>query len=154
MSILTVRRLPVIALGAIAACAVSLPAMAGGGPDCGHKVTTRMDVEGGNGNISASDHAAGAQKRFETMDTDKDGRLTAQEINASHGAESIFWAQHRIASGERIKKLDSNNDGALTATEYAAGSQKMFETLDVNADGFLTPAEVSVDDSNRRAENK
>jgi EF hand len=152
MSILTVRRLHLVALGTIAACAVSLPVMAGGGPDCGQKVT-RMDVEGGNGNISASDHAAGAQKRFETMDTDKDGRLTAQEVSASHGAESIFWAQHKVATGERIKKLDSNNDGSLTAAEYAAGSQKMFEKLDVNADGFLTPAEVQVDDSNRRAQS-
>lgn len=148
MSILTVRGLHVVALGAIAACAVSLPAMAGGGPDCGQKVT-RVDVEGGNGNITASDHAAGAQKRFETMDADKDGKLTAQEINASHGAESIFWAQQRIASGDRIKKLDSNNDGSLTAAEYAAGSQKMFEKLDLNADGYLTPAEMHVESSNR-----
>lgn len=153
MSIFTVRRLHVVALASLAAGAVALPAIAGSGPNCGHKVT-RIDVEGGAGNISASDHAAGAQKRFETMDANKDGRLTAQEIGASHGAESIFWAQHGIASGERIQKLDSNDDGSLTAAEYAAGSQQMFEKLDVNADGLLTPAEVHVDNTNRRAGNE
>jgi hypothetical protein len=150
MSTLTLRRLHVVALASLAACAVSLPALAGDGPDCGHKVT-RVDVEGGNGNLSASDHAAGAQKRFETLDTNKDGRLTTQEVAASHGAESIFWAQHRISSGDRIKKLDSNNDGTLTAAEYADGSQKMFERLDVNGDGYLTPVEMHVDNSDRRA---
>ena len=145
MSIPSVRRFCAAALCVIGACGVSLPAMAGGGPDCQHKATA-VDVEGnGNGQISASDHAAGAQKRFEMMDANRDGKITAAEIEASHGAESIAWASDQISSGDKIKKFDKNNDGALSPTEYADGSQKMFGKLDADGDGYLTAAEMHTD---------
>ena len=105
---------------------------------------TRMNVEGnGDGQISAAEHAAGADKRFEMMDADKDGKVTAAEIDASHGAESAAWAKHQMSSADKIRKLDSDNDGALTRAEYADGSQKMFSKLDVDGDGNLTAAEMS-----------
>ena len=127
--------------GAIAALVVALPAAAGGG-DCQQK-STRLDVEGNpDGAISASEHAANADKRFEMMDADKDGRITAAEIGASHGAESAAWAKHRMSAAEKIRKLDADNDGALTRTEYAAGSQRMFTKLDADGDGNLTAAEM------------
>jgi Ca2+-binding EF-hand superfamily protein len=129
------------ALSAVAACAVALPAMAGGG-DCSQK-TTRLDVEGNpDGAISASEHAASADKRFDMMDADKDGRITAAEIGASHGAESAAWAKHRMSAAEKIRKLDADDDGALTRTEYAAGSQRMFSKLDADGDGTLTASEM------------
>jgi len=134
-------------LGAVAACAISLPAMAGGG-DC-HERLTRMDVEGGNGQISAAEHAAGAQKRFEMMDANHDGKISAAEISASHGAESVAWAKHPVSAADKIKELDSNHDGVLSEAEYAAGSQKMFNKLDVDGDGFLSADELRVDPRNR-----
>jgi EF hand len=130
------------ALCAIAGCGLSLPVLAGDGPDCQQKMT-RLDVEGnGDGQITAAEHAAGADKRFEMMDANKDGKITAAEIDASHGAESAAWANHRMSSADKIKKLDSNNDAALTRDEYADGSQKMFKKLDVDGDGNLTAAEM------------
>jgi Ca2+-binding EF-hand superfamily protein len=123
--------------------------MAGGGSDCQHR-TAVTNVEGdGDGSISAADHAAGAQKRFDTMDANRDGKLTATEINASHGAESVAWSKQRMTPAEKIKQLDANKDGAVTAEEYAAGSQRLFTTLDVDGDGYLSPAEMSVDSKNR-----
>jgi hypothetical protein len=142
MSIRSAGRLPAVALGVLGAAILSLPAVAGGGPDC-HQKTTRLDVEGGSGQLSASEHAAGAKKRFDMMDVDKDGKITAAEIDASHGAESVAWAKQRMTSAEKIRKLDSDNDGALTFSEYSAGSQKMFGKLDVDGDGYLTAAEIS-----------
>ena len=142
MSVPSVRNFYAAALCAIAGCGLSLPVSAGGGPDCQEKMT-HMNVEGGgDGQISAAEHAAGADKRFQTMDADKDGRITAAEIDASHGAESAAWAKHRMSSVDKIRKLDSDNDGALTRAEYAAGSQKMFSKLDVDGDGNLTAAEM------------
>ena len=47
-----------------------------------------------DGGISAEKHASAASKRFEIMDKDKNGKITAAEINSSHGAESIVWANH------------------------------------------------------------
>jgi hypothetical protein len=149
MSTLSARSLQLAALGVVVAWGLSLPAMAGGGPDCQHK-TAVTNVEGdGDGSISSSAHAAGAQKRFETMDANGDGKVTAAEIGASHGAESVAWSKQRMSAAEKIKQLDTNKDGALTAEEYAAGSQRMFTTLDVDGDGYLSPAEMSVDSRNR-----
>lgn len=142
MSVPSVRSFHAAAFSAIAACAVSMPVLAGGGPECQEKAA-RMDVEGTrDGMITAVDHAAGADKRFATMDVNKDGKITAAEIDASHGAESAAWAKHSMSSADKIRKLDSNNDGALTRTEYAAGSQKMFAKLDANGDGNLTAGEM------------
>jgi hypothetical protein len=146
--------IPTVRLTAVALCILgagaSVPAMAGDGANCPHSQTTRMDVEGGDGQLSASGHAASAQKRFEMMDADKNGKLTGAEIEASHGAESVAWASRQMSSADKIKQLDTNNDGALTATEYADGSQKMFRKLDADGDGNLTAAEMHVD-SNKRA---
>jgi hypothetical protein len=136
------RGLQAVALSALAACAVALPALAGDGADCQQK-STRLDVEGNpDGTITAAKHAADADKRFEMMDANKDGRITAAEIGASHGAESAAWAKHRMSAAEKVRKLDADNDGALTLTEYAAGSQKMFTRLDADGDGNLTAAEL------------
>jgi EF hand len=143
MSVPSARNFYSAALCAIAGCGFALPVVAGGGPDCKEKMT-RMNVEGGgDGQISAAEHAAGADKRFEMMDADKDGKVTAGEIDASHGAESAAWAKHQMSSVDKIRKLDSDRDGALTRAEYADGSQKMFRKLDVDGDGNLTAAEMS-----------
>ena len=139
MSIPSARNFYAAALCALAACAVSTAASAGDGPDCQQK--TARNVEGGT-QISASEHAAGADKRFDMMDVNQDGKITATEIDASHGAESAAWAKHEMSSADKIRKLDSDNDGALTRTEYAAASQKMFSKLDVDGDGNLTAAEM------------
>jgi len=145
MSVPSMRGLQRAALSAIAACAVSAPVLAGGGPECQEKAA-RMDVEGNrDGMITAVDHAAGADKRFAKMDANKDGKITAAEIDASHGAESAAWAKHSMSAAEKIRNLDANNAGALTRTEYAAGSQKMFAKLDANGDGNLTTAEMQAD---------
>ena len=138
-------RLSAAVLCILGVSVVSLPAIAGGGPNCPHSQAARVDVEGGNGQLSASEHAASAHKRFETMDIDRNGKLTGTEIDASHGAESIAWASHRMASADKIKQLDTDNDGALTVTEYADGSQKMFRKLDIDGDDRLNAAEMHAD---------
>ena len=149
MSIASARGFYMAALGAVAACALAVPAMAGGGSDC-HERSARTNVEGdGDGALSASEHSAGAQKRFEMMDANKDGRISGSEIDASHGAESIAWAKHSMSSADKIKKLDANHDGTLTLAEYSDGSQKMFTKLDVDGDGYLSAEEMRVDTKNR-----
>ena len=79
------------------------------------------------------------------MDKDKNGKITAAEINSSHGAESIVWANHPESPAEKIRNLDANRDGVLTVSEYSVGSQKMFHMLDVDGNGVLTPAEMMIE---------
>jgi hypothetical protein len=136
------RTLSSVVLTVAAACGYSLPAVAGDGPGC-QKQQMVQDVEG-NGQLTAASHVAGAAKRFEMMDADKDGKVTAAEIGASRGAEAIAWATEDVSASDKIRKLDANRDGALSAKEYADGSQAMFKSLDADGDGVLTPDEMYI----------
>ena len=79
------------------------------------------------------------------MDANKDGKISAAEISASHGAESIVWANHPASAADKVRSLDTNRDGVLTVSEYTSGSQRMFEELDVDGNGVLTPSEMMID---------
>ena len=137
------------ALG-LAALALSLPAAADDTPGCQRPQVTTKEAEGtADGGITAAKHAATASKRFEMMDTDKDGKISAAEINASHGAESIVWANHPESPAEKIRSFDTNHDGVLSISEYTNGSQRMFEELDVDGNGVLTPSEMVIDPRSR-----
>jgi Ca2+-binding EF-hand superfamily protein len=136
------------ALAAIMACGFSLPAIADEAPGCERPQV--KEAEGtADGGITAEKHASTASKRFETMDKDRNGKITAAEIGASHGAESIVWANHPESPAEKIRTLDVNRDGVLTVSEYSAGSQRMFHVLDVDGNGVLTPSEMVLDPRNR-----
>jgi Ca2+-binding EF-hand superfamily protein len=106
-------------------------------------------------------------QRFQTMDTNRDGALTPEEVGANH--EAIFEmmdadgdgavtaeefagfrpgagpgggrmaGQHRQA---RFGQLDANGDGKLTKEEFAAGGAGMFSMMDRNEDGKITPDEM------------
>ena len=137
------------ALG-LAAFALALPAAADDAPGCQRPQVTTKEAEGtGDGGITAAKHAATAGKRFEMMDTNKDGKINAAEINASHGAESIVWANHPESAAEKIHGFDSNHDGVLSVSEYTNGSQLMFQELDVDGNGVLTPSEMMIDPRSR-----
>jgi Ca2+-binding EF-hand superfamily protein len=119
----------------------SSPAAAADGERCAQGSTSTRDVEG-DGHLTSSAHQAAAAKRFEIIDTNKDGKVTADEIGASRGAESIAWAGKMTSAEEKIADLDTNKDGALTPKEYADSSQKVFIRLDVDRDGVLSDSEM------------
>lgn len=145
------RSFAATALGVIVACSFSYPASADDeAPGCQRPEVSLKEAEGNaDGGISAEKHAGTAGKRFEMMDTDKDGKISAAEINSSHGAESIVWANHPESATDKIRSLDTNRDGVLTVSEYSAGSQKMFRVLDVDGNGVLTPSELMIDPRSR-----
>jgi EF hand len=140
--------LPAAALGAILACGFTLSATAEEAPGC-QRPQLKEGEGTADGGITAEKHASAASKRFELMDKDRDGKITAAEINSSHGAESIVWANHPEAPAEKIRNLDVNRDGVLTVSEYSVGSQKMFHMLDADGNGVLTPAEMMIDPRSR-----
>jgi Ca2+-binding EF-hand superfamily protein len=76
------------------------------------------------------------KKRFERLDTNRDGKLTADELPAERK--------------ESILRADANKDGAVTFEEFAARPRQFlvrrieaeFKALDADGDGKLTKAEV------------
>jgi hypothetical protein len=136
------------ALLAIVTCGFTLAATADEAPGC-QRPQLKEGEGTADGGITAEKHAAAANKRFELMDKDGNGKITAAEINSSHGAESIVWANQPESPAEKIRNLDANRDGVLTVSEYSVGSQKMFHMLDVDSNGVLTPAEMMIDPRSR-----
>src|SRR5688500_14843843 len=101
-----------------------------------------MDANG-DGKLSPAEHAAGAKKMFDAMDRSRDGKVTVAEMDATHHQMTgRIPGEGEMSSVEKIKVVDRNGDGILTAEEHAAGSKMMFEKMDTNKDGYLSPAEL------------
>ncbi|MES2667368.1 MAG: hypothetical protein V4712_14815 [Pseudomonadota bacterium] len=124
--VLAPRTLAMMALAGVTAAALTTTAMAerGPGPD-----------GGGEG------HGPFSMQNFDTIDADKDGKITQAELDSFRKAE--------------IASADTNADGFMTAEELAGMNlkrmteratdmaTKMVETLDSDADGKLSAAEMT-----------
>lgn len=92
-------------------------------------------------------------------DLSRDGRVTRAEFDtfmakkfsaATNGAATMNMAQFAAEEGARyrdinakmVKRLDTNGDGRLSLAEFAAPPEKMFDRLDRNRDGVITPDEM------------
>jgi Ca2+-binding EF-hand superfamily protein len=122
---------PIILLPALVALALGGTALAGHGPG-----------RGGHG-----DH-------FEKLDANKDGALTADEIEK--GRESMFREADADGNGRLTKEEmrdfhkkemgarmgDANGDGFISRKEFDDRHDEMFKTLDKNGDGKLSEEEL------------
>ena len=72
---------------------------------------------------------AGSSKRvhpeaaFHAADTDKDGKLTPQELGAMLQAHGFAWSSKRIQGF--LCAFDENGDGALDLTEFVTGMEQL-----------------------------
>ena len=139
-----------LGLGAAAAAALlaggaALYANAGGprGP------MAKFDADG-NGAITLAEARAGAAKMFAGADSNKDGRVTADEMRAFHGRKG---GHHRDSHGGRYAPghdgrpggplhFDADGDGAVTLAEAQSGIERHFGEIDSNRDGSLTAEEL------------
>jgi hypothetical protein len=97
----------------------------------------------GDGRISPDEHAAAAARMFEKMDANQDGKVTAAEMTAAHQKVTGKKAEKgELTAAEKIKMLDTNADGVLSADEHAMGAKSMFEKMDTDHDSYLTKAEL------------
>lgn len=86
----------------------------------------RADTNG-DGAISRAEATAQANARFDRMDTNKDGTLTADE---------------RKGPGSRMMARAAGDDGAMTRAEFVAQADKRFARIDTNNDGQLSADEI------------
>lgn len=105
---------------------------------------TQMDTNG-DGALSQEEIQASADARFAAMDADGDGFLTAEEMQAAAAAR-------RADRGQRmLERLDADGNGSLSAQELAAmgegkmgkRSDRMMQRMDANEDGKLSPEEMA-----------
>jgi Ca2+-binding EF-hand superfamily protein len=97
-----------------------------------------------DGKVTREEHAAAARGMFDKMDANHDGKVTAAEMDAAHQAIAGGEAgKNELSSAEKIKAVDQDRDGTHTTAEHAYGSRSMFDKMDVNHDGVLTPDEMA-----------
>jgi hypothetical protein len=134
--------LTILAAGLLAACS-SHPGSSGGldSPGAIHAVDTpakvlmRFGVEE-DGSLTRAKVVAGLKMEFAAADTNRDGVLERDEMNAVNERR---WKK----DGEAASLLvDWNRDGVVDFSEFATTDLSLFEQYDFNGDGVLTNLEL------------
>lgn len=96
-----------------------------------------------DGKITAAELQAHRAAEVAKADADADGKLSAAELAALHVARMTAGAEARAA--RMVSALDANGDGLLDAAEMATrpGPEIAFDRLDADSDGALTEAELA-----------
>jgi Ca2+-binding EF-hand superfamily protein len=102
-----------------------------------------MDPDG-DGRISRAEMTAAALARFDRLDADRNGTVTAEERRAR------FDARRGARDGEvrrgAAARFDANGDGQVSRAEYdqasEAARQRRFARVDLNSDGVWDRNEI------------
>lgn len=100
----------------------------------------------GDGIVTRAQYDAQRAKMFSDTDLDRNGKVDAQEYER----EFVHRLDQQIKStresqlkqaGVRFKSIDGDKDGAITRKEYELMSARMFERVDTNRDGSVSPGD-------------
>ncbi|MFN4157438.1 MAG: EF-hand domain-containing protein [Gemmobacter sp.] len=101
-----------------------------------------LDTDG-DGRITREEMQAQRAARVAALDADGDGKITLEELKAHHMRQAEDRAE-RMAR-RMIESMDSDGDGALSAAELAAGPapmMAMFDRIDTDGDGAISKDEA------------
>lgn len=95
-----------------------------------------------DGKITKDELAAAKTARFTAADTNKDGKLSAEEMTAARDAMIAKRKADRMA--EMIKRFDKDGDGMISEAEMPIppNGDKMFDRVDTDKDGAISQAEA------------
>ena len=130
------KTLHILALAIAAALASTFAVAQTATPATGVKAAQRIDANG-DGVIDRAEAAKAPRlaAKFDQLDTDKDGRLSAGER-----PQRMHGKRGGGRGGDRLQALDTDKDGRISRTEANAGNAGFaarFTEMDANKDGYL-----------------
>jgi hypothetical protein len=139
-----------IALAAILATS-GFAAVAAAGPLAAQTAPApASDADSGRA-VTRDEALAQADRRFDAMDTNKDGKLDPTEMISRRQptgpgampppADGAAPPPPPPPGGRMMARLDTNGDGVIDRAEFRAQAQRRFDRIDANKDGKIDPAE-------------
>lgn len=127
------------AIGAMLAAGVAIAMQAGTPAPAPGKPLTKAEM------------LARADARFDRMDTNKDGQLSAEERKAAAEAARAAMAERkggelgdfvpgrrgRMMGGRMLGRIDTNGDGLISKAENRAAAETRFARMDANGNGTI-----------------
>ena len=139
------KNLPLILLLLAAAPVLVAPALAAPGPTTDNPHPARPSNSGvmrydanKDGFVDRGEWDAGQEARFRQLDTDKDGKLSKDELfpRASRADDRQLERQDR-----RFQRMDRDRDGVVSKAEFMAQADRNFARCDADKDGRINTAE-------------
>lgn len=119
----------------------------------GDNTVTRAEVEqlqgeefafrdrNGDGFLDQADASPMRQRMMSLREERREARQAARE-EAGEDRSGRRGMRRGDRDGEPRQRMDANEDGRVSRDEFTARSARLFERLDTNADGSVTPAEL------------
>jgi len=140
------RKTLLIALVLAAALAGTVNALEIPGARALADLIMRFDSNG-NSTIDTREWQDGVAGSFDDIDGDRDGKITAVEIDDLSGpleqeAGTVAATLVPKLLSPLIMSMDANKDGAVSRDEFIKKVDEMFARLDANKDAILTRTEL------------
>jgi EF hand domain-containing protein len=142
--------LPVAVLAVLAGPALAAPDDAPAPPDRSARSASaaprglmRYDTNK-DGVVDRAEWKAAQEARFKQLDTNKDGKLTQDELFARTPAvgDSVLPSDRQVQrQSSYFQLLDTDKDGFVSFAEFMAQADRNFARCDLNKDGRIDTAE-------------
>lgn len=97
-----------------------------------------------DGFVDRAEWATGQETRFKQLDTDKDGKLSKDELfSRTRQAPGAVLPSDRTLEQQDsfFRRMDSDRDGSVSRTEFMAQADRNFARCDSDKDGRTNTAE-------------
>ena len=145
------KNLPLILLLVAAAPVLAAPALSAPGPTTDTPRPTRPSNSGvmrydanKDGFVDRAEWTEGQEARFKQLDTDKDGKLSKDEMFARTPAApgNVLPSDRQLERQDAFfRRVDRDHDGFVSKAEFMAGAERNFARCDLDKDGRINTAE-------------